>query len=118
MSFEPTEKQKAAYRDVRDFQAAHPDLEWAINDRGYLSPSRLLADLAQHAMAAALALDFTIDHGACDECSNPCHKFIDADWLKLADEKLRKSRNRQGEGEIISEPEREIHNRSIETDRQ
>ena len=50
-----------------------------------------LADLAQHATAAALALQFSIDHDfhAADECKDPCHKYTEADWLRLADEKLR-----------------------------
>lgn len=78
--FEPTEEMKAAYR-------------WTLDvDIFPLSFVKRLADLAQHATAAALALQFSIDHDfhAADECKNPYHKYTAADWLRLADEKLRK----------------------------
>lgn len=76
MSFEPTAEQRKAYRVVR---GGYPDL----------FP---LADLAQHAMAAAMEAEFMSEHYRCDgvnpsQCAHPLHK---ADWLKLADEKLRK----------------------------
>ncbi len=74
--FEPTEKMKLAYRRVVE------DGAWAPDG---------LADLAQHATAAALHLQFVIDHDFhhADGCMAVGHKYKDADWLKLADEKLR-----------------------------
>ncbi len=63
MSFEPTEKMKAAYAYVRR-----------------IGTPNVLADLAQHATAAALQAEH---YNNCPQCA--CR----ADWLRLADEKLR-----------------------------
>lgn len=76
MSFEPTEEQRAAYRRVRDL-----DLE---------SIMVVLAELAQHAMAAALEAEHFI---GCEDCEDEiCAKmqYMGADWLRLADKELRK----------------------------
>jgi len=77
MSFEPTDEMKSAYLSARVLG---------------LGTGVALADLAQHAMAAALELQFTLDHDclSADECKNRHHKRTKADWLRLADEKLRK----------------------------
>jgi len=70
MSFKPTEEMKAAYKWAR--------LCGQIDFEGYL------ADLAQHAMAAALEAEFQVSNIKLNlECAN------NVDWLRLADEKLR-----------------------------
>ncbi len=93
--FEPTEEMKAAYRLIRD--GLYPS-----------SNSRHLADLAQHATAAALEAEFHSVHYQelnnegdlwCFGCeayapegvfTDERHQRQPADWLRLADEKLRK----------------------------
>ncbi len=71
--FEPTEKMKLAYRRVVE------DGAWAPDG---------LADLAQHATAAALEAEHKFHCGIfsnkCDDC-----KRTKSDWLRFADEKLR-----------------------------
>jgi hypothetical protein len=73
--FEPTEEMKAAYQWAR----LPPDTSITTN----------LADLAQHATAAALQAEHEASHvdGLC--ASGVCFKSP-AHRLKLADEKLRK----------------------------
>ncbi len=80
MSFEPTEEMKLAYQSTRDYLGTFDCSEV------------YLADLAQHATAAALEAEFMSEHYRLEgvepsQCAHPLHK---ADWLKLADEKLRK----------------------------
>ncbi len=72
MSFEPTEEMKAAYN-------------WAKDLFGPRSHTMHLADLAQHATAAALEAEHMGTGPLCNQCY-----YTKADWLKLADEKLRK----------------------------
>ncbi len=67
MSFEPTEEQRRAYVEAQ--RNKNSVLIWP------------LADLAQQATAAALQAEH---YNNCPQCA--CR----ADWLKLADEKLRK----------------------------
>ncbi len=79
MSFIPTEEMKAAYRTG-----------CRTND----TLCRHLVDLAQHALAAALKAEFMAEHYRCNgveisQCAHPLHK---ADWLELADEKLREAK--------------------------
>jgi len=71
MSFEPTEGMKAAYRFVRDRHFADD-----------------LADLAQHATAAALEAEFWLEHPLV-KGERKKHDFTPADWLRLADKELR-----------------------------
>jgi hypothetical protein len=73
--FEPTEEMMAAYSLAKAFPT--PSM---IGD---------LADLAQHATAAALKAEHEASHvdGLCE--SGDCFSKSPADWLRLADEKLR-----------------------------
>jgi len=77
-SFEPTEEMKAAYR-------------WGKAYTGVLLPDRVfLADLAQHAMAAALEAEHFIGCEDCEDEICPKMQYLEADWLRLADKELRK----------------------------
>jgi poly-gamma-glutamate capsule biosynthesis protein CapA/YwtB (metallophosphatase superfamily) len=77
MSFEPTDEMRAAYKLYRESRS-----------NGYIrlrSVVASLADLALYAMAAAIEAEHNLyQHYRCPNCGN-----TEADWLKLADEKLR-----------------------------
>ncbi len=87
MSFEPTEEQKRAYIEAQ--RNKNSVLIWP------------LADLAQHAMAAALKLNNELVHDnlgrgplnlhlhGADHVECLRDEWKEADWLRLADEKLR-----------------------------
>jgi len=72
MSFEPTEKMKLAYR--RAIEGA-----WAPDG---------LADLAQHALAAAREAEHIISCEDCEDEICPKMQYLEADWLRLADKEL------------------------------
>jgi hypothetical protein len=75
MNFEPTEEMKAAYRSA--------------TRRSHMTYHRILADLALHAMAAALEAEHFIDCEDCEDEICPKMQYMGADWLRLADKELR-----------------------------
>jgi hypothetical protein len=74
--FEPTEEQRKAYKWTRARTDFHPVCV-------------KLADLALHATAAALEAQYCLDRQSSFETMAKATK---ADWIRLADEKLREAR--------------------------